>query len=68
MTTAILDSRPAVVPDLARKPDTAAGLVRLFALDTLPPHRTALTCRWRRDADGRLSALWEPDIVLVPHA
>jgi hypothetical protein len=65
MTTAILNIRPAVAPDLGRKRDTATGLVRLFALDTLPAHRTVLTCRWRRDADGRLSALWEPDIVMA---
>ncbi|MBV8650997.1 MAG: hypothetical protein JO255_05985, partial [Alphaproteobacteria bacterium] len=65
MTTAILDSRPAVAPDLGRKRGAATGFERLFTLDTLPAHRTVLTCRWRRNADGRLSALWEPDIVLT---
>jgi hypothetical protein len=38
--------------------------VRLFALDRLPAERQRLVCRWRQDADGRLSCIWEPDIVL----
>ena len=75
MKTAILDTRPGLVPGPSRTPDrrtlgvrkqrAAGDLVRLLALDTLPAHRRTLSCRWRRDADGRLAALWEPDIVLA---
>ena len=43
----------------------AIDLNRLFGLDRLPD-RPQLVCRWHRDSDGRLSCLWEPDIVVIP--
>ena len=61
MKTAILDIRPANVPGLDLRQGDAAELVRLFALDRLPARRP-LACRWRVGADGRLAAIWEPDI------
>jgi hypothetical protein len=65
MTAAILNLHPAAPPGFARPRRDAADLVRLFALDILPAHRRTLACRWQRDADGRLSAIWEPDIVVA---
>jgi hypothetical protein len=43
----------------------ASDLNRLFGLDRLPA-RPQLVCRWHRDSDGRLTCLWEPDIVVIP--
>lgn len=40
-------------------------LNRLFGLDGLPD-RPQLVCRWHRDSDGRLTCIWEPDIVATP--
>lgn len=37
-------------------------LVRLFALDLMPKQRPRLTCRWLRDADGRLVSIWHVEI------
>jgi len=39
----------------------ATNLIRLFGLDRLPLG-WRFTCRWHRQADGRLAAIWEPDI------
>jgi hypothetical protein len=64
MTAAILAVRPAAAPGLV-SPEGAAELVRLVALDR-PPVRRQLVCHWRRDADGRLACVWEPDIAAVP--
>jgi hypothetical protein len=64
MTAAILAVRPAPVPGIV-SPEGAAELVRVFALER-PPARRQLVCHWRRDADGRLTCVWEPDIVAVP--
>jgi hypothetical protein len=63
MTAATLEIRPATVPPQGATPN----LVRLFALDCLPAGRRTLVCHWRRDADGRLTCIWEPDIVLTPN-
>jgi hypothetical protein len=65
MTAAILDFRPAAPPGHVPVPGAATALAQLFALDRLPSGRRQLVCRWHRDAKGRLSAVWEPDIVLV---
>jgi hypothetical protein len=64
MKAAILEFRPAAVSGFVR-PSTKADLVRLFALDDLPARRRRLVCHWRRDADGRLACIWEPDIAPV---
>jgi hypothetical protein len=62
MTAAFLNVRPAVAPDIVSPQDTR-DLVRLLALDRLQIDRPRLVCRWRVEADGRLSCIWEPDIV-----
>jgi hypothetical protein len=62
MASAIFNVRSAAAPGTASLKDTK-DLVRLFALDRLPAGRPRLVCRWHRDADGRLSCSWEPDIV-----
>jgi hypothetical protein len=67
MTAAILDIRPAVLPGNVSPDGAAIDLVRRFALDRLPAGRRLLVCRWRREADGRLSCIWEPEIEIVPH-
>ncbi|HLG87554.1 MAG TPA: hypothetical protein VKZ79_10205 [Alphaproteobacteria bacterium] len=66
MTAAILKFRSAAAPAPAVPDKAATDLVRLFALDRLPFGTRRLVCRWRREADGRLAAHWEPDIVFVP--
>jgi hypothetical protein len=54
----IVDNRP----DARRiTPAPATNLFRLYGLDRLPLGRR-LTCRWHRQPDGRLAAIWEPDI------
>jgi hypothetical protein len=65
MTAAILDVRPAALPGTVPPNGATTDVVRLFALDRLPAGRR-LVCHWHRDADGRLSCTWEPDIALVP--
>jgi hypothetical protein len=57
MTAAILDIRPAAPKG------APTDFVRLFELDRLPAGRRRLVCHWRRDADGRLACIWEPDIA-----
>ena len=71
MKAAILVFRPAKAPaayvsDAAVR-HSAADLVRLFALDRIPSMRRQLVCHWRRAEDGRLVAVWERDVVSVPH-
>jgi hypothetical protein len=66
MTAAILDVRPAVRPGIVPTTGATTNLVRLFALDHLPAGRRRLVCHWRRDADGRLACIWEPDIGASP--
>ena len=63
--SAILDIRPAAAPDIVSPKGATTDLVRLFALDRVAVERR-LICRWRRQTDGRLACLWEPDIVLIP--
>jgi hypothetical protein len=67
MTTAILEFCPASAPSVAMRETAATDLVRLFALDRLPAARRAFVCHWRRDADGLLGAVWEPEIGLSLH-
>ena len=68
MTAAILNVCSAVAPGTVPRPAAidrgTTDFVRLFALDRLRADRQRLICRWRQDADGRLSCSWEPDIVL----
>ena len=66
MTAAILAVRPAAPPGIVPSKGATGNLVRLFGLDRLPLRRQPLVCRWHRDADGRLSCTWEPDIGLLP--
>jgi hypothetical protein len=66
MTAAILAIRPAAPPGDAAPNGATTDTVRLFGLDRLPIGRHPLVCHWLRDADGRLSCIWEPDIVPVP--
>jgi hypothetical protein len=61
----LLDRRPAVERDTARVNAAATDLVRLFGLDRRSSNRR-LVCCWHRDADGRLAATWEPDILVLP--
>lgn len=68
MTAAILDVRPAALPGIGPPKDATTNLVRLFAFDRLPAGRRQLVCHWRRDAEGWLACIWEPDIALVPHS
>ena len=63
MTSAFLNVRSAVAPSAVSLKITT-DFVRLFALDRLRADRQRLVCRWRQDADGRLSCSWEPDIVV----
>ncbi len=65
MTAAFLDVRSAVAPGSVSSKDTR-DLVRLFALDRPQIDRQRLVCRWRVEADGRLSCIWEPDIIPGP--
>jgi hypothetical protein len=67
MTAAILDVRPAALPGIVPPKGATTNLVRLFALDRRPVGRQPLACRWRRDADGRLACIWEPDGAPAPH-
>jgi hypothetical protein len=68
MTSAFLNVRPAVGPNAVSCPGAidrgTTDFVHLFALDHLRADRQRLVCRWRQDADGRLSCSWEPDIVV----
>lgn len=66
MTTAILDSPPAVRPASAQPDGSDDRLLRLFALDRLPEHRRRLVCHWQSSDHGRLSSVWDPEIVLRP--
>ena len=66
MKAAFLDFRPAAASALAVTGKAATDLVRLFALDRIPSVRRQLVCHWRRGDDGRLVAVWEPDIVVAP--
>ena len=64
MNAASLIFRPAAAPAVvsnAAAQNGTADLVRLFALDRLPARRR-LICHWHHDADGRLIAVWEPDL------
>jgi hypothetical protein len=61
----IADARPTAEPDIIRKDTVAVDLLSLFGLDRSPVG-TRLGCRWRRERDGRLACVWEPDIVLKP--
>jgi hypothetical protein len=67
MTSAFLNVRSAVAPSTVSSPGAidrgTTDFERLFALDRLRAERHRLVCRWRQDADGRLSCIWEPDIV-----
>jgi hypothetical protein len=63
MAAAILAVRRPMTPDVVL-PKSVGDLARLFALDR-PSLRRELVCHWRRDADGRLACVWEPDIVPV---
>jgi hypothetical protein len=65
MTSAFFNDRSAAAlsPVL---PKGTIDLVRLFSLDRLAAGRRQLVCRWRQDNDGRLSCVWELDIVLIP--
>jgi hypothetical protein len=67
MKAAILDFRPAAAPAIAVTDTAAMDVARHFALDRLAAVRGRLVCRWRRRADGRLNAVWEPDSRSVPH-
>jgi hypothetical protein len=67
MTAAILEIRPAAAPDSVPPTGATTNLVRLFALDSRQAGRRTLVCHWRRDADGRLACIWEPDIVPIPN-
>ena len=62
MTTAFLIFRRTTLPVAAVPQNTSADLVRLFTLDRLPAHRR-LVCHWKRGADGRLSGVWETELV-----
>ncbi len=66
MTTAILDARRAVTT--AQGEFRSDDLVRLLALDRLAETRRVLVCHWHRDADGRLTCTWTPDISPVATA
>jgi hypothetical protein len=62
MTAAVLDIRSAVAPRLVWLESTR-DFPRLVTRDGRRVDRPRLVCRWHRDADGRLSCSWEPDIV-----
>jgi hypothetical protein len=68
MTSAFLNVRSATAPSAVSRPGAinraTTDFVRLFALDRLRVDRQRLVCRWCQDADGRLSCIWEPDIVV----
>jgi hypothetical protein len=57
---ALLDGPDA--PSQARAEAADCDILALLGLDRLPA-RPGLCCRWRRDADGRLVAYWEVDLV-----
>jgi hypothetical protein len=61
--SAIPDIRPAVEPGGMSPNAAEIDLVRLFALDNRPAARRRLVCHWRRQPDGRLACIWQPDLV-----
>jgi hypothetical protein len=67
MTSAFLNVglrlAPGAISPLGKTNKGATDLVTLFALDHLRVECWPLACRWHRDDDGRLSCIWEPDIV-----
>ena len=58
--------RPAAAPGVTSANSAAIDLPCLFGLGRLPASRRGLVCHWRRQPDGRLACIWEPDIVLIP--
>ena len=66
MKAAILEFRPTVVSGFIQSPPRVER-VRLFGLDDLSVRPRRLVCHWRRDADGRLACIWEPDIPPASH-
>jgi hypothetical protein len=66
MNTAFLNFRrpapAAVVPNKGQ-----GDLVRLFGLDRIQPRPHRLICHWQPGPDGRLVAVWEPDVVSPPY-
>lgn len=66
MNTAFLVFCPAAAPATAVSHKAADELARLFALDPLPVRRR-LICHWQRDADGRLTGVWETELVHAQH-
>jgi hypothetical protein len=65
MTTAILDVRRVARPGVNRAQAAAPTFASVFASDRLHAGQHLLVCRWRRDVDGRLACIWEPDIATV---
>ena len=67
MTAAFLELRTAValrtVSHLCATEKGARECLRLAAFDHRQVDRPRLVCSWHRDADGRLSCSWEPDII-----
>jgi hypothetical protein len=61
----ILDTHPAVEPGAIKINAATTDVVRRLERSRLRESRR-LVCRWHREGDGRLTCLWEPDIVPVP--
>jgi hypothetical protein len=64
MNAAFFNVRSAAMPSAVSPKDTR-DFVRLFGLDHLRIRRLRLVCHWYLDADGRLSCVWETDVVAV---
>jgi len=54
---------PGAVATLGKINKGATDLVTLLAIDHPRVERCPLACHWHCDDDGRLSCIWEPDIV-----
>lgn len=61
MSTAVLDIRPATWQGTVQSKAPTNDSVRLLTLDGFSDRHRPLICRWRRDAEGRLSCTWEPN-------
>ena len=65
ITAQNFEVRPGGGPEALEQPLARDQLARRLGLDRLPA-QPKLVCYWHRDREGRLTAMWEADIGLVP--
>jgi hypothetical protein len=61
----ILDAGPRAKPGSIPFNAAAIDLTARFGLDSLSSDRR-LVCHWVREIDGRLTGIWERDIIAIP--